>query len=63
MCRVDGPQPFALPVDDVNYHHSYGAPDDEERSLKDGSKRIALPELNLSTPKSHGAAWSGPSKA
>ncbi|MPC51171.1 hypothetical protein E2C01_045011 [Portunus trituberculatus] len=30
MCWVDGPQPLALPVNDVNYHHSYRSPEDEE---------------------------------
>ncbi|MPC74479.1 hypothetical protein E2C01_068839 [Portunus trituberculatus] len=29
MYQVVGPQPFALPVSDMNYHHSYQSPDDE----------------------------------
>ncbi|MPD06174.1 hypothetical protein E2C01_101966 [Portunus trituberculatus] len=29
MCRVVGPQPFGLPVSDVNHHHSYRSSEDE----------------------------------
>ncbi|MPC61821.1 hypothetical protein E2C01_055898 [Portunus trituberculatus] len=53
MSWVDGPQSFALPVSDVNYHHSYRSPEDEDGPL--GTAVIISSDHSMLRPSSQEA--------